>query len=279
MIEYDGQPRTDRVNRPPQRAFVWLAAVAVWVVLGAIAFGLLATILTFGAGRAMGAFSPILAMIAFTGIGTFMRSLRRAQARTLLAYLNQAVRLNLPLPPMLRAAELAERGRLRVRLRRLRQRLEAGDSLGDAVERAAPDVPHRVLATIGAAEHLGQVPRALHRLTLAEMPRAHGATAASLQLKWYPLVMLTFVSLVVNVFMIFVAPKFSEIFDDFGVPMPRTTVLLLEAWQYVGPPLLVVMALTLLLYNAHVLAQAVAPRWSILGPAKPLVDRVVWALT
>ena len=61
---------------------------------------------------------PLLAR-ALTAVG-------RRRGASVLAYLEQAVRLNLPLPQMISAAQRSESGRLAARLERLSSNLAAG---------------------------------------------------------------------------------------------------------------------------------------------------------
>src|SRR5262249_6940233 len=88
---------------------------------------------------------------------------RRRRGANLLNYLEQAVRLNLPLPRIVRAIGESESGRFASDLETAREALEAGQSLATVLE-VVPDVPPRVIGLIAAAERAGRLPQVLSRL-------------------------------------------------------------------------------------------------------------------
>lgn len=255
---------------------MWGLTAIAWAFIGLVVLGFIAGALTFGLASSP-VITPVLAIMVLTALAAFMRSRRRAHAEVLLHYVHQAVRLNLPLPPMLRAAEAAETGRLRARITRLRQRLENGLPLGRALDLAAPDTPHRTLATVDAAEQFGRLPEALARLTTPRTDLRQSQTT-SMQLRWYPVVLLVLCVLTINAFMIFVMPKFHEIFKDFKVALPPLTRAMVRFWSDFGLILTFGIVAMFALYCGQMAARMLAPRSAGVGPIRPLFDRLLWLL-
>src|SRR5215213_9717495 len=139
----------------PQHVVVTLALALAWAVKAAIVLAGLAGVAWLFTHRAFAAFSPILGVLLLISVAMFFRGLRRSRAVAALNYVEQAVRLNLPLPPMLLAAERGETGRLRTKLRRLRERLENGYPLAAAMDRTLPGLPARTIGLVAAAERTG----------------------------------------------------------------------------------------------------------------------------
>lgn len=276
-IEYAQPSRTPAPASPQkQRVPLWILSLLAWAFIGLVLFGVIGGILTFGI-TTLPVISPILAVIVLTALAAYMQARRRAHSDALFQYVHQAVRLNLPLPPMLSAAEQAETGRLRVKIRKLRQRLQDGLPLARALSLAAPGTPGRSIAAVDAAEQFGRLPEALGRLTLprATSPRAH---ATSVQVRWYPVVLLVLCAGAINGFMIFVAPKYQEIFADFNLTLPPVTAWFLRFWSDFGILLSLVLMIVFALFCGQMAAQALAPRAAGAGPIRPVLDRLLWIM-
>ena len=89
-------------------------------------------------------FCPVIAAAA--------RAIHRRRATAVFGYLEQAVRLNQPLPVVLVAASRSERGVMAARLFELSNRLQLGISLADALVIAVPEVPRRQIAVVRCAK-------------------------------------------------------------------------------------------------------------------------------
>ncbi len=138
-----------------------------------------------------------------------------------LGYLENALRLNLPLPEFLVAAQISERGRTAREIAALRQRLKSGESVALAVQASVPGIPQEVVAQISAAEANGTLQQTFSRMEEEELRRFQndlgggGEDERSLFLRFYlPCVVSTLFILSLS-WMIFVLPKFREIFKDF----------------------------------------------------------------
>src|SRR5688572_9077926 len=174
---------------------------------------LAAGVLLFGVGVAVGlvigppaGYLAAVAMLALLPLLVRMaQTLRRRRAAAAIAYLEQAVRLNLPLSRMLYAAQHGERGRIVERLGMLRQLLEDGYPIGAAIEVAIPEVAERDAALIEASERIGRLPQALHQIVAdhaADAARRHSNELTFY--RTYPFVMAAMTASVLAMLMIFV---------------------------------------------------------------------------
>src|SRR4051812_19682728 len=111
----------------------WTLVALVVVVL---------VMLMFGWGTApVASYLAALAIIALFPLSVRMVSLtRRRRGDAVITYLEQAVRLNLPLTRMIDAAQRSEEGALALRLAALSRQLHAGRTLAAAIEIAVPEV-------------------------------------------------------------------------------------------------------------------------------------------
>ncbi|MBV8782175.1 MAG: type II secretion system F family protein [Phycisphaerae bacterium] len=141
-----------------------------------------------------------------------LRSIRRRHARTVLAYVEQAVRLHLPIPEMLEASAASEQPRIARRLNRLRRALIEGDTLADAMMVAVPHTPDRTIDLIAAAERRGNLPAVLRQL-LGEQSRddRRGMWRDFGLFRWYVVVTMTAFGVLMAVLQGFVIPRTQDI--------------------------------------------------------------------
>ncbi len=151
---------------------------------------------------------------------------------TTMAYVEQAVRMNLPLPRMLLAAEASESFATAVLLRRVRTRLENGDGITETLRRSLPALDPRTTSLLSAAEKTGRIGDEFARVVNENLARRSRNVADAMFLRTYPVAMLIALPCVVFVIMVFVMPKFVQIFRDYGAPLPWPTRLLV---QLAGP--------------------------------------------
>ncbi len=158
-------------------------------------------------------------------------------AANVLQYLEQAVRLNLPLPRMVRAIGATTNPPLSKRMQAVAADLEQGAPLATALRRV-PRMSARVLTVIGTAENAGSLPQALDRL----MERRRESISG--RLRWipfyrlYPLILgIVFIG-VTTMFFVFVLPKFEAIFQDFKIQFPGIALAFFEfgrfCWPWIG---------------------------------------------
>jgi type II secretory pathway component PulF len=178
---------------------------------------------------------------------------RRRRASVVLNYIEQAVRLNLPLPRVVQALAESEGGRFSRDLEEARIRLEQGESLATVLE-VIPKIPPRIIGLVAAAERTGRLPQVMSRM----MEQRRNAISRGLGYmpiyRMYPLVLaLTLVS-VASLWMIYVVPRFEQIFRDFKTDPPAITQFVISMLRIAWPwaPLLLIVIFLALLFNAIV---------------------------
>jgi type II secretory pathway component PulF len=206
-----------------------------------------------------------------------LRSARRRRAALLLSYVEQSVRLNLPLPQMLEASAKSETPPVARRLRLLRAAIEDGSPIGDALHVAAPETPPRVVEMSDAAERNGRLRETLGRLLRNERPLGRRNPAGAAFARAYAAVLVSVMGLVLMALMVFVMPKFEQILKDFREPMPPVTAGMIGASRVLAVPLGAV-ALLAFLWMCGRAARDVLVARPLPAAAKGLLDRVIWYL-
>jgi type II secretory pathway component PulF len=207
-----------------------------------------------------------------------VRVIRRRRAAMAMSYLEQAVRLNLPLPRLLGAAQQSEHGKLALRLSHLRALLEEGHPVSAALEGGVPEVSPRDGALVEAAERIGHLPRALGRIVrehAGEFRRDAGFDA--MFFRAYPIVMVVTIGLVVSMIGIFVLPKYEQIFKDFGSKLPPITINTIIVARNLAQPAVALIAAAVLLASGMALWQMVHPVRFHDSPLRRARDYTRWA--
>jgi type II secretory pathway component PulF len=216
----------------PSAGLARLAIAIVWrITLGGM-LALLVGVLWFGVSPVLAMIAPIVLIILIPVTAGAMRQLRRRRALVVLSYLEQATRLNLPLQRMLDAAQRSESGRVSRALTRLAALLDGGAPLGGALALSTPETPRRVISLVAAAERLGQLPATLHRVVTDERADIEADPDRQSFGRWYPILMTLALSSIVLTIMIFVIPKYEDIFRDFGLKLPPNTLKLLSIARF-----------------------------------------------
>lgn len=253
MIEYYDPRAGDAAQTPA--FWPWLFAEAGWLILCAAGGALFVIGVSFTLGMGLGIWSLLFALLTTVALAIRARILQRSRAMLAVNYLEQAVRLNLPIPPMLAAAEKAERGPMRRRLGRLRAEVEAGAPIAFALQRASPGAPPRVIGLISAGERLGRLPQALRRTASTERRILQSRRPLqSIMLRWYPMLIVVGIVPVFSVMMIYVMPKFEHIYHDYGMQLPGLTLRLIHFWDEMVWPLTIAAAVGMALACARMFA-------------------------
>src|SRR4051812_12338639 len=114
-------------------ALFWIVIATVLIVASMFVFG-------WGAVPVIGYLAAVATLVMFPMVLRMITMVRRRRGAAVIAYLEQAVRLNLPLPRMLAAARRSEGGVLGERLGSLQKLLEGGTTLGTALRIAVPEM-------------------------------------------------------------------------------------------------------------------------------------------
>jgi type II secretory pathway component PulF len=200
--------------------FWLLAVIGPLVVLG---FALAGDTPTY-AVPLIGIFAVLLGLHA-------IRGMRSRRAAIVLTYVEQAVRLNLPLPQMLAAAASSERYPLSERLADLARRIESGENLASALHRAAPEISGRAMGLIQSGQAVGQLPRSLDRVLREYRKLRLGDPAQEVFYVAYPIGMTLVLASAYGVLM----PMIQRVVREFHIPLPPSTIDVWEFWHAVEP--------------------------------------------
>ena len=122
-------------------------------------------------------------------------------------------------------AEQSSNERVRRVLGRVHEDVTGGKSVSEAMRAQADVFGEAYVASVAAGEAAGRLPEVLGRLS--ELLRSEIRNRAAVRtLLAYPILLATISSLVVSGLVIFVLPRFQKIFQDFEVPLPAITQLL-----------------------------------------------------
>lgn len=175
---------------------------------------------------------------------------RRRRLSLVLTYLEQAVRLNLPLPQVLQSVGQSSAGRFAAEMHTASHALERGASLA-AVLQAVPGMPHRILMLIDSAERGGRLQHVLSRIMNQYRDRLLRRTEWPVFYSVYPLVLGIALVGVGWLLMGLVVPKLLRVASDFEIELPRVTSATLELGRRIGPvgSLVALVAMILLLVD------------------------------
>lgn len=210
----------------------------------------------------------------------YLRLVRQKRGVAILTYVEQAVRLNLPLEAFIGAALNSERGAISLRLWRLRSNLLGGWHLADALGSAAPDIPHRIIKMLDAGERMGQLKVVLSRIVKREQQRRDPLLDRYAFLRFYPLFMMFTLLFMVLWFVNIVIPKYREIFADFRIELPVITkyVIGLSDSVYEWWWLLIWIGLGLVFcwMMGQIMSEILMPYWGRFRTRNKLMDYILW---
>jgi type II secretory pathway component PulF len=124
------------------------------------------------------------------------------------------------------AAEMAS-GRVRDGLQQVRERVEHGNSLAEALEMFPDLFPSLYTGVVRAGERSGDLAGAFTRLA-EQLDREDKLRSRLLSLSIYPLLLAIAGGAAVLVLLLFVLPRFAELLQGAGAALPRSTALLLN---------------------------------------------------
>ncbi len=128
------------------------------------------------------------ALMLFIMWTTLATVARRRRASVVLNYLEQAVRLNLPLPRVVQALAESEGGRFARDLEEAKIRLEQGESLATVLE-VIPKIPPRIIGLVAAAERAGRLPQVMSRMMEQRRSAASRGLGYMPFYRMYPLIL------------------------------------------------------------------------------------------
>lgn len=141
-------------------------------------------------------------------------------------------------------AEQSSNERVRTVLARVHGDVTGGKAVSEAMRAQADAFGDAYVASVAAGEAAGRLPEVLGRL--AAMQRTEIRNRATIQtLLAYPILLATISSVVVSGLVVFVLPRFQKIFEQFEVPLPAVTQVLVACsdmfrhFTWIWAPLLV----------------------------------------
>lgn len=152
---------------------------------------------------------------------------------------------NVPLDRALTLVSEGRNQRVRMRMNRVRERVEAGEPLSEALaalpRKWAPDV---IRSTIAAGERAGRLPELLREIVL-EYERLGLIDRRLRSIFIYPLVVLLFGTICVYVIMWKVMPVFASLYSALGYDLPFLARAVRSIWTITGPILMIVVPVAL----------------------------------
>jgi type IV pilus assembly protein PilC len=256
--------------------FIKLAGIAVVAVL--VAALVTATIVNRAMSLPLAIMLSLMILLAAIAWTSAVAAGKRRRALNVLGYVEQAVQLNLPLPRIF--AALAENdftasNRYGRQLIEARQALEAGAPLAIALSQF-PQMPPRILDLIATAERIGRLPQVLSRVMHQRRTRLARISNVDPFYRTYACLVLAMLIAVTAMLMIFVVPKYEQIFQDFGLKLPWILQMSIELSRLFGPWSAVALIIALI---AMIVSVVAAPaRWTAFGlverPAARVANRL-----
>ncbi|HUU81901.1 MAG TPA: type II secretion system F family protein [Phycisphaerae bacterium] len=199
-------------------------------------------------------------------LGGFLLYRQTSLALGVVHHLASITNLHLPLAHALTTTGRSERGALGLVLRRMGKSVAEGIPLSRAYGQATRDAPPLVTSVIAAGEHAGQLPRALADLerALTDQLEAETPSLSPGRRYWlYPVALVLGNALLLAWVMVFIVPKFEEIFLDFDTELPGITrsLIAVSEWFVTGvPPGIVLVGMVLVFLVAVAIAIGLAFR-------------------
>ena len=196
--------------------------ILLWVI-----FSLTAALFALG----VKAGSPAMVVADLVGgvtmfiiVAKCMEVARRRRGVFVLQCIDHSLRLNAPLPEMLRAAAQNESGRTQDVLREIANYIEVGMTIGDALEQAWAGLTPRTLRLIRAAEQGGRLQPQIARIVEEERQAARVESIDSILMLIYPVILVVSLAGLFGAVTIFIMPKYARIFEDFDAQLPELTL-------------------------------------------------------
>jgi type II secretory pathway component PulF len=232
-LEYvprDQQNHFTTLDRPrPSGIRTVIFSFLAWQMIWALIFGGTIAAIWYGAAPVLAILTGATVLVLLPAVASSIAEVRRGRGNVILTYLDQAVRLNLPLPRLLDAAQRSEQRGTALRLRALRDLLEDGAPLDLALPAAVPEIPARKVSLIAAAERLGQLRKTLDRLVKTSDAGIDQDNASrNAFARWYPLLMTLAVSFVLTTLLAFAMPRIQNVFNDFNMRLPYPSTVLMR---------------------------------------------------
>jgi len=165
------------------------------------------------------------------GAGVILARRRSTQQDSLLVILAIAAEGNMPLAPTVAAFADQYRGKYRRRIMNLAAELDSGRSVPESLENVRRVVSRDALLLARVGDQTGRLPQALRMAASSRSSQLPIWTAIATRLA-YLLAMLLIMQSICGFMLYFIVPKFEAIFKDFGVPLPQSTIWMIEGSHF-----------------------------------------------
>jgi len=129
--------------------------------------------------------------------------------------------------------EQMEAGTFRDIISEIREEIRGGHSLSEAFSKFPRFFPPLYIASLKAGEKTGDLPETLSRF-LEYQKRVEAIRAKVRSASFYPLLLTTAAVIVVVFLMLFVVPRFTQIYTDANVELPLITRMLIRLSEFIG---------------------------------------------
>jgi type II secretory pathway component PulF len=201
----------------------WRLSHMMWLIAGiAVVLALFVTI-----GAPFVVFAIVLLFAMAIGAGVILARRRSTQQDSLLWILAIAAEGNMPLAPTVAAFADQYGGKYRRRIMNLAAELDAGCALPEALVRVPPVVSRDAVLLARVGVQTGRLPQALRMAASSRASQLPIWTAIATRFA-YLLALLLFMQTICGFMMYYIVPMFESIFKDFGVPLPTSTISMIE---------------------------------------------------
>lgn len=140
---------------------------------------------------------------------------------SLLRIVSVATQQRLELARLVRLLSIEHRGFARRRLARLASLLERGTPFVEAIEQQPDLLTDQQVLELRLAHQSGTMPRALEELIQRTSERSRESANQVLQAVTYGLGLMLAIGLILTFLTLFIAPTYTEMFEEFGLRLPR----------------------------------------------------------
>jgi type IV pilus assembly protein PilC len=222
------------MSKPPPDSRGWSRSFARGILSSLSVLAVL--IVSFGALGVFGFYMFVIFVVAVSAIAGCALTSRHAFAAYVFSTIGSSIRQNLPLPMALECAACGQSDKRAFTLRQIAKWLVQGYSLSEALKRGYPKCPSSALSLVASGERIGQLPGTLKAIEADIVARADEGRRIRPFHPSYPIVLLTFVFLIVLLLTKFVIPRiFDVILEMVGQgALPISTRVLLNAVDYIA---------------------------------------------
>jgi type II secretory pathway component PulF len=271
----DGRKTSAPLYDRPAGAVRAFSSSIAWIAMAVLLFSAGAGIVALLLNPETAFVGVAAACIIVIAFGNSARLLRRRRARVILAYVAQAVQMNLPISTLLEAAARSETPPVAQRIDRLGDALENGLPVGSAVAIAVPQVPQRVVDLADSAQANGHLPQVLARLLDEHYPPGRDMCSLGFYGS-YSLILLLMLSAVIALLSLFIVPKYEQILRDFNVTEPAVTVAVMSVGQSFAPCVCIFAVVITLIAEGRALRRLLSPTRPRTNPLGSAWDHIAW---